>query len=202
MSTDSAVLLRGAHPPPRVLAPENIPAASPFILTVNHYDRPGLGAWWAIAVIATTIAAQRTREPREIHFAMAREWWYPRGIGKLVKQPLTRWFFGQIGKTYGMILLPPALDSGEFRGQATFAIRGALALTRGENPALIGIAPEGQTGAGFCLRQPPSGAGLFLLLLTHDKIPVLPAGIFEDDNRALTVRFGAPFDLRAPHNLS
>jgi 1-acyl-sn-glycerol-3-phosphate acyltransferase len=196
-SADSALLLRGAHPAPRVLTPENIPIASPFVLTLNHYDRPGLGAWWSTAVIATTIAARRTRAAHEVRFAMAREWWYPRGVGKFIKQPLSHWFFGQISKTYGTILLPPALDSGEFRGQATAAIRGALALTRGKNPELIGIAPEGQTGAGFALRHPPPGAGLFLLLLTHDKIPILPTGVFEGDDCALTVRFGAPFALCA-----
>jgi hypothetical protein len=201
LSADAALLLSGAHPSPRILAPENIPAAPPFVLTINHYDRPGLGAWWSAAILATAIAARRTRELREIRLAMAREWWYPGGFGKFVKQPLTRWFFGQIGKTYGTILLPPALDSGQFRGEGTLAIRGALALTRGENPALVGIAPEGHTGAEFALRRPPPGAGLFLHLLTHDQIPILPAGIFEDDNQALTVRFGAPFDLRLPRDL-
>jgi hypothetical protein len=202
LSADTALLLQGAHPSPRVLTPENIPPHSPFVLTINHYDRPGFGAWWAIAVLVTTIAAQRTREPREIHFAMAREWWYPRGFGKWVKQPLTRWCFGQIGKAYGTIRLPPALDSGEFRGQGTLAIRGALALTRQENPELVGIAPEGETGAGLGLRKPPPGAGLFLLLLTYDHIPILPAGIFEDDANTLTIRFGAPFDLCVPRALS
>ena len=201
LSAAAALLLSGAHPAPRVLNPENIPAASPFVLTINHYDRPGLGAWWSAAILATAIATRRTREPREIRLAMAREWWYPGGFGKFVKQPLTRWFFGQIGKTYGTILLPPALDSGQFRGEGTLAIRNALTLTRGKNPALVGIAPEGHTGAEFALRHPPPGAGLFLLLLTHDKIPILPAGIFEDDNHALTVKFGAPFNLRVPHAL-
>jgi hypothetical protein len=201
LSADAAQLLSGAHPAPRVLAPENIPTTSPFVLTINHYDRPGLDAWWSAAILATTIAARRTREPHEIHFAMAREWWYPHGFRKFVKQPLTRWFFGQIGKTYGTILLPPALESGEFRGEGTFAIRGALVLTRGNSPALVGIAPEGQTGTGFALRYPLPGAGLFLLLLTHDRIPILPAGIFEDDDHALTVRFGAPFLLCVPRDL-
>ena len=201
MSRDSALLLSGARPSPCVLPPENIPPAAPFILTINHYDRPGLGAWWAIAAIVATIAARRTREPREVRFAMAREWWYPRGFGKWVKQPFTRWFFGQVGKAYGTILLPPALDSGEFRGQATSAIRGALALTRGDTPELVGIAPEGQTGAGLALRHPPPGAGLFLLMLAHDRIPILPAGIFEDSAHTLTVNLGVPFDLRVPRNL-
>jgi hypothetical protein len=92
LSDDATLLLSGAHPSPRVLTPENIPADSPFILVINHYDRPGLGAWWSAAVLATTIAARRMRAPHELRLAMAREWWYPRGFGKWVKQPFTRWF--------------------------------------------------------------------------------------------------------------
>lgn len=202
LSRDSALLLAGASLAPRVLHPENIPPASPFVLALNHYDRPGLGAWWSAAVLTTAIAARRVDAPREIHFAMAREWWYPRGWRKWVKQPLTRWFFGQIRKAYGTILLPPALDLDEFRGTGASAIRRALALTRGANPELVGIAPEGHTGAGLALCAPPRGAGLFLLHLTRERIPILPAGIFEDaTDHALTVNFGTPFILRVPREL-
>lgn len=202
LSRDGALLLVGASPPPRVLHPENIPPTAPFVLAVNHYDRPGLGAWWGAAALAATIAARRVGAPREIHFAMAREWWYPRGWRRWIKQPLTRWFFGQISQAYGTILLPPALELAEFRGAGTQAIRRALAMTRGEPPVLIGIAPEGRTGAGLALGAPPRGTGLFLLLLTREQLPILPAGIFEDDaDQILTVNFGAPFVLRVPRDL-
>jgi hypothetical protein len=202
LSRDAALLLRGVSPPPRVLDAHHVPSTTPFILTVNHYDRPGLAAWWGIAVVVTAVTAQRTAEPRELCFAMAREWWYPRGFGKWFKQPFTRWFFGKFSRAYGTIPLPPALEIEEFRGQGALAIRRALAMTRGESPALIGIAPEGRTGANLGLCFPPRGAGLFVLLMTHDRIPVLPAGIYEDDSdRVLTVRFGAPYALRVPHDL-
>jgi hypothetical protein len=203
VSRDAALLLRGVCPPPRALDVHHIPPETPFILTVNHYDHPRLAAWWGIAAVVTAVAAQRTAEPRDVHFAMAREWWYPRGFGKWFKQPFTRWFFGKVSRAYGTIPLPPALEMEEFRGQGAWAIRRALALTRGEHPALFGIAPEGRTGAGLALCRPPRGAGLFLLMLTHDRIPILPAGIYEDDSDGvLTVRFGAPYALRVPRDLS
>ena len=133
-----------------------------------------------------------------MRLAMTREWWYPGGLGRAVKQPLTRWFFGQLARTYGMFLLPPVLGNDEFRGEGALAVRRALALTRGEHPQSVGLAPEGHTGAGSALCQPPPGAGLFLLMLTHETLPILPAGIFEDDaDSVLTVRFGAPFPLCA-----
>ena len=198
-SHDAALLLKGAHPAPRVLNADNIPPDSPFILVVNHYDRPGLGAWWGIAPLLCAIATQRACEPREVHMAMAREWWYPGGFGRAVKQPFTRWLFGRIAKAYGTITLPPVID--EYHGTGALAIRRSLALTRGDNPQLIGLAPEGRTGHNQTLCEPPVGAGLFLLLLAHDVIPCLPAGIFEDDARVLTVNFGTPFYQRVPRHL-
>lgn len=196
LSRDAALLLRGANPSPRALNTHTIPPDSPFLVVFNHYDRPGLGAWWGIAPIVTTITAHRTREPREVHFLMAREWVFPTGFDRWVKQPLIRWFFGQFAKTYECIGLPPALvDSNEFRGQGATAIRRALALTRRNPPALIGVAPEGNTGENLGLCQPPRGAGLMLMALTHETIPCLPVGIFEDAYQVIHVNFGAPFQI-------
>ncbi len=201
ISHDAALLLKGAHPTPRALNTQNIPPDSPFLLVINHYDHPGLGAWWGGATLLNTIATHRTREPRDIHLMMAREWWYPTGFGRWVKQPLTRWFFGQISKAYGTIRLPPVLGNNKLRGEGTLAIRSALSMTRGDNPELFGVAPEGKTGDNLSLCEPPIGAGLFLLLLTREAIPLLPAGIFEDDSETLTVNFGAPFQLNVPRRL-
>ncbi len=199
---DAAPLLAHVRPQPRVLNAHNIPPEAPFVLVVNHYDRPGLGAWWGIMTMFCAISERRTREPRAIRFCMAREWWYPGGLGRLVKQPFTRWFFGQIAKTYGVIRLPPVLDSGLYRGEAVAPIRHAIALTRGSNPQLVGLAIEGHTGPGLALCRPPRGAGLFLLLLTHERLPCLPVGLFEDEQHALTVNFGEPVSLSVPRNLA
>jgi len=197
LSRDLDLMLQCAHPAPRALATENIPRASPFILVVNHYDRPGLGAWWGATLVLTTVTAHRTEEPREVHFMMAREWWYPTLWGRWVKQPLTRWMFGQLAKTYGLVTLPPVLE--QYRGTAAYAIRRALALTRGDNPQLVGLAPEGNTGQGLALCEPPPSGGLFLLMLAHGTIPFLPVGLYEEDT--LIAKFGKPFDLQVPDTL-
>ena len=186
----------------RSINTEYIPADSPFVLVVNHYDYPGLGAWWGASLVFRTVAQCRTREPREIHFCMAREWWYPDLFGRLVKQPLTRWLFGQLRKTYGMILLPPVLDREEFRGQGTVSVRRAVAMMRGSNPQLVGLSPEGRTGENLSLCRPPTGAGLFLLLLTHETWPCLPVGLYEDDTGRLTANFGPAFDLNVSRALA
>ena len=202
LSHDTALLLQGATPQPRALNIENIPPDSPFVLTMNHYDHPGLAAWWGASIVATTIAARRTCEPREIHMMMAREWWYPNGFERWTKQPFTNWFFGQISKAYGTIRLPPVLGNGEFRGEGALAIRKAMALTRGDNPQLVGLAPEGVTGKNLALCAPPHGGGLFMLLLTYDRIPILPVGLYEDETHTLIANFGEPYMLSVPRHLS
>jgi hypothetical protein len=199
LSRDAAILLRGADPSPCVIGAENIPAETPFILVMNHYDHPALGAWWAGATIARTVALRRTAEPRELHLVMAREWWYPSGIGKWIKQPFTRWLFGQIAKTYGIATLPPVLE--QYKGTGAIAVRKILALTRGEKPELVGLAPEGRTGENFGLTRPPAGTGLFLTLMSHDQIPFLPVGIFENDQQRLVIKFGTLFKIDVPKNL-
>ena len=133
---------------------------------------------------------------------MAREWHYASGFNHWVTQPLSRWLFGQFAKTYGGIGLPPALDLAAYRGQGATTIRHALALIHADPPALIAVSPEGNTGPNCGLCQPPHGAGLMLTLLTHDTIPFLPVGIFEDDDQVINVNFGAPFKINVSRRLS
>jgi hypothetical protein len=196
---DCTMLIQDAQPTPRALNPQNIPPESPFILAMNHYDRPGLGAWWGGAMLVATIAKHRT-DPGELHPVMAREWWYPNGWERKIKQPLTRWAFGQIAKAYEMATLPPVNE--EYKGTGGVAVRRALALTRGDQPKLVVIAPEGFTGANCTLGRPPDGAGLFLSMLSHATIPFLPAANFEDEDNVLTVNFGKPFLLDVPRALT
>ncbi len=199
LSRTCALMIQDAPIPPRALNTQNIPRDGTFILAVNHYDRPGMGMWWSGALAVATIAKHRT-DPREFRAVMVREWWYPRGFGRIVKQPLTRWAFGQFAKAYKIALLPPAID--EYKGTGGIAVRRVLALTRNDKPELVAMAPEGFAGKNGTLKYPPAGAGLFLLMLSHDTIPFLPVGIYEDDENRLTANFGAPFMLCVPRTLS
>ncbi len=191
-------LFAGVNPPPQLSGTEFIPRESPFVLISNHYESTCAPAWWGGLLIARAVANYRTREPRQVRWLMAREWWYPDGFGRAVKQPFTRWFFSQIAKAYGFVLLPPVLDGDQTRGEGVAGVRHALALTRGANPQLVGLAPEGNSGPGGALKEPPPGTGLFLLLLTHGALACLPAGWYEDESHVITVRFGPPFQLNVP----
>ena len=196
------MLLANVRPPPLALNEGNIPDQEPFVLVMNHYDRPGVGAWWGPMVLMRSVAARRRRELRELNFVVAREWWYPRGPGRAVKQPLTRWFFGRLAKTYGLVLVPPVVESDALRGQGVVAVRRAIRLTGSANPKLVCIAPEGRTGPHQTLCEPPRGAGIFLMLLTHGALPCLPAGISEREEHTLAVNFGPPFHLHVDRTRS
>ena len=187
----------GVSPPPRIIDAELIPSEQPFLAIFNHYESARAAAWWGPLLISGAIAARRTREPREVRWIMAREWWYPRGLGRWVKQPFTRVAFARLAQVYGLVLVPPILEGFTTRGEGMSGVRHALALTRGKTPALVGLAPEGRTGPGASLCEPPPGAGLFLLLLTHDTLPCVPVGIYEE-GATLILRFGAPFQLTVP----
>ncbi len=167
---------------------------------MNHYESARVPTWWGGLLMTRAIAAARTCEPRQPRWLMTREWWYPGGLGRAVKQPATRWFFARLARVYGLVLLPPVLDGDLTRGEGVAGIRQALALTRGPQPQLLGIAPEGHTGPGGRLKEPPQGTGLFLLLLTHGTVPCLPVGWYEDEAQTLRIQFGAPFQLYVPRS--
>lgn len=181
-------------PSPLVLDQENIPTNSPFVLVFNHYAMPHLAAWWGPLVAMDVIALRRTRAPFELQFVMAQEWIYTTRGGRAFKQPFTRRLFARIARVYGLVTVAPVADGGYVPGQAVVGVRRALELMRSEPPALLALAPEGQSGPNAELCEPPPGAGIFLRLLTRETIPLLPLGIYES-NRTLTLRFGEPFML-------
>jgi hypothetical protein len=207
-------------PEPQVSGDELVPADKPFVIIFNHYESEHVAAWWGPFLMTGVIAERRvpkppsdmrragvensalpnaTRaEPAQVHWLIAREWWYPGGFGRLVKQPLTRLLFARLARVYGFVRVPPVLDGNLTRGEGVVGIRQALALTRGDDSDVVGLAPEGHTGLGGSLKEPPSGAGLFLLHLTHERLPLLPIGWYEDGSGVLTIRVGAPFPLLVP----
>jgi len=190
----AAEFAQAFFPPPRVLGAQHIPPAEPFLLVFNHYETARVAAWWAPLLAAHVIGAQRVESAREIHFVMTREWWYPGGFGRYVKQPLIQWILARLARVYDFVTVPPILDAVSTRGEGVISVRRAVALTRGESPALLAIAPEGRSGVNGTLCEPPRGAGIFLLWLTREQIPLLPLGIYQDGG-TLTLHFGAPFIL-------
>lgn len=207
LNTLGARLFGGMIPPPSVTGRQYIPSDSPFILVFNHYENREIASWWGPFLMTRIIAGCLERpkwnvsgenshgDPWQVRWLMAREWWYPGGFGRLVKQPLTRLLFRRLAQVYGFIRVPPVLAGDITRGEGVTGVRQALALTRGAHPVLVGLAPEGHTGPGGALKEPPDGVGSFLLLLTHNAIPLLPVGWYQDETGVLRINFGPPVRL-------
>lgn len=188
---DSQRVLRANPYPRQVLGLENVPPQGPFALIVNHYNRTGLRPYHCAMVITAAIAQKRPGQ--EIRWIIIGEW-HGRRLGPIpVPSALFRWAFHRIGALYGLIVMPQ---------RAALAMGRAVALRRAVHLAMkepIGLMPE--AGGPGILREPLPGSGLFLAALAQRGLPLLPVGVWEEDN-TLFVRFGEPFALALPKQAS
>jgi len=191
---DARVALDLLQPPLELRGTEHIPTSGPFLLTINHYGRPGFMTWW---LTFSTSAAL----PVDVHWVMTGAWifpgkWYEALVGKL-----TTWLFRQLARVYdftNMAPVPPYSNEVEERARA---VRRVLQVARRTPQPVIGLAPEGQDHPGAVLGPLPSGAGRFIARLAPYCQVILPAGIFELDDR-LCLQFGAPYLLELPSTLA
>ena len=178
---DALGSLRVLEFPPKILQSQYIPETGPALVVTNHYSRPGFAAWW----IALAISAAM---PVEVHWLMTSAWTH---LGPLA--PASRWLFPRLARVYGFTPTPPMPpDPAEVADRAQ-AVRQVLRVAR--NPgAVIGLAPEGRDQPAGVLGAPPAGSGRFIRQLAKNCHPILPVGVYEDQD-GLCLRFGPPFEL-------
>jgi len=178
-------------PPLKVYGRENIPGYGGFVMTINHYTRPGFQVWW-VALTASSVI------PGEVHWVQSNAWrmaGWQRPLSRV-----TRWLFPQVAHVLGFTAMPPIPPDPWEVEQRAQAVREVLSVVRKNPQTLIGLAPEGSDEEQNCLKMPPPGAGRFMLLLANLGLTFLPAGFFEDSGSAC-VRFGAPYRLNVPDRL-
>ena len=190
LRADAVACVARLTPSLQVLGEEFIPRGGPCLLTVNHYTRPGLPAWWLVLAASACV-------PAEIHWTMTSAWTYPDALRARLVTPLTRIFFQRIAKMYGFTSMPPMPPDPREVERRAKAVRQVLEYARQAESPMIGLAPEGrdapkdQPGA---LVEPPSGVGRFVLQLTRLGLSICPVGVFESDGR-LCIRFGQAYGL-------
>jgi len=194
LPADIAASLTAVRPPPQIRNDDHIPAERPFVLVLNHYERPGLKVFWSGCVASHAVAQRRPRY-KAVRWLMTSEWYNARLGPMPVPVVVSRLLFRRLGRVYGLVIVPRAAERGVGRAAAA---RTMLNIVRGSDEP-IGLFPEA-VGTGRLI-QPPPGLGSFLLVLSSHGLPILPAGAFEEEGR-LTVSFGPPFHLDVPRHAS
>lgn len=190
LASDIAGTLLAARPRPRVIDDHYVPGEGPFVLVANHYERPGLKVFWG-GMLASYAVAQRRGKAKALRWLMTSEW-YSYRLGPVpIPVWFLRWLFRRIAAVYGLVIVPRAAERAVGRAAA---MRSILQVV-GRQREPIALFPEG-VGKGD-LVEPQPGTGAFLLVLSRRGIPILPAALFEEEG-ALTVRFGPPFQIRIP----
>ena len=192
---DSHRAIAGIQPKIITQFPEHIPADGSFLVTCNHYNRPGFGAWWIALAISSVVGQFRSPEADpEIHWVMTAAWRYPEGsFRRQIVTPLTRWGFARAANVYRFVTMPPMPPRPDEFGARTAAVLRTLRLARKlvNSGGIIGLAPEGRDSPEK-VGEPPKGVGEFITLLVKTGFPILPVGVAEHQGKFM-ISFGELF---------
>ena len=175
---------------------ENMPTCGPALLLVNHYHRPGFGAWWFALALSAAL-------PVEIHWSMTNAWTDDGSPGAKTRAWISARLLPRLANVYGFTSMPPMPPRAHEAAARAAALRRLLAAARleaGRPAPLLALAPEGQDSPDGALMRPPPGVGRLLLLLAGMGYPCCPVGVFEEEH-ALALNFGPAFHLAAPEGM-
>jgi 1-acyl-sn-glycerol-3-phosphate acyltransferase len=193
---DGRMVMRTNPHPRRIEGADNVPREGAFVLVMNHFSRAGLRPYHCAMIVSATIADAR-RDQAGVRWAFTSEY-LGRRVGPVpIPLWLIRWVFRRVALVYGFVIIPRREQL--VAGRAAALRRFGRLLHEGSP---VGLTPEGAApGASGRLVEPPAGSGLFVATLARTGVPPLPVGVFEE-GRTLVVRFGAPFDLSLPDEVS
>lgn len=190
---DAMTCLEQASVPMIIDGKDKLPSSGPAVITINHYSRPGFGAWWIALAISATV-------PCEIHWSMTAAWTYDGTAKSYILGKTSRHLFPRLAWMYGFTPMPPMPPRPFEVSQRALAVRQLLAFAKHQLHAILGLAPEGQDTPGGALMRPHPGVGRFLLQLAHLGYAIHPVGVYEGTG-ALCLSFGTPFHLELPSGL-
>ncbi|MEW6567925.1 MAG: hypothetical protein AB1449_07130 [Chloroflexota bacterium] len=181
---DSQAFVRRLRPPPEQHGTPWRGSRTGYVVVANHYHSPTFRSWW-IALTLTAILGE------EVHWVMSDAWTYPDRLRSRLVSPATRRVFRRLAHMYGFTSMPPMPPRPwEVKARARSVLE-VLAYIRQSPRPVLGLVPEGSDTADGAVMRPPLGVGRFLSLLVRAGLPLLPAGVYEADDR-LHIRWGTP----------
>ena len=173
---------------PQAIDDHLVPAQGPFITVINHYERPGLRMWWSVLFVSLLLARRGAPPTR---WMMTDRFHGYRVLGVPVPDALISGLLHRVARTYGLLLV----NREEIGPRATM-LRRAFRVLHSDGEC-VGIAPEAGNAEGLTGALVPAmpESGTVLAWLSHGEIPILPIGVWEDEEGRLTARFGEPFTL-------
>ncbi len=165
-----------------------------WLITINHYTRPGFDVWWNAFVASAYF-------PAEIRWITTTALESDNPFHKAFFTPLTRWFLQRLGKVYGFFQMPAMPPKPEENMKRALSIRSILGAIRESKYSVIGFAPEGTDWNDGKLMRPFPGTGRFLASLANEKLTFLPVGTYEEEGTFI-VKIGTPYKLRIDRTLS
>jgi hypothetical protein len=204
LAQDIDHVFRAIDAAPQVINPGFIPAAEPFVLVMNHFQRSDIPSWWIAMAVLKATAEHRSDSAAgsKLRVIVASQWTYRAPLQRLIAEPLTRFMVGRIARAYDFLTIEPiALGA----SAATARARSMRRILSAANAAsrthdVLCLAPEGGDAPDGALVHPPAGAGRFMLMLASAGLRFLPVGAYADAD-ALIAAFGEPFQLSAPSTL-
>lgn len=191
---DSARLAAQLQTPIHYEGLENTKIKRPFVVTANHYARPGFSTPWIALGISAVL-------PMEVTWIMSNEWLFLDNRFAFILRPLMRFVLRSITLAYGLVPMPTMVQCYSTPQGRTAGVREAIERVRKDLNCILGITPEGMDSPDGKLMLPPPGVGRFLLHLSEMGLPVLPAAVFETDV-CLHVHFGKSYRLKGTSGLS
>jgi hypothetical protein len=185
-SADARDLIKGIIPPPILINQNNIPGEGPYLVTLNHYSRPGFMVFWAALVISAAL-------PQIPIWLMTSAWTdRTRGLDQL-RTWLTGKLFDRLAFLYGFVTTPPMPPAPEDASERAMSIRKLDHRLHEQSAPILCLAPEGMDFPDGIPGFPPEGTGKFISYLLKDLKRILPVGVFEEDGK-LSVNFGPVYE--------
>lgn len=165
----------------------NIPSRGPCLICMNHYSRPGFGAWWIALAISALL-------PVDIHWIMTAAWTFnDRTIMKPIV-PFTQKILNNLAKSYGFTAMPAMPPKEREIYARANAVLSVLKYASKVSTPIIGLAPEGMDSNHGVVNRPPKGVGRFIQKLYVYCKRIIPVGVYEHDGY-FCLAFGPPLFL-------